>query len=170
MLQCYTGDGKGKTTASLGLAVRAVGHNKRVKIFQFMKGQINYGELKSLKKLSPNIEIEQCGRKEFVNKENPEKIDIELAKNCWEKAKKVILGKKFDIVILDELNVALDFKLLPKEEVIDFLKKYKNNLEIVVTGRYAPEEIIEISDLVTEMKEIKHYYQSGINEREGIEY
>ncbi len=170
MIQCYTGNGKGKTTAALGLAVRAAGHNKKVKIFQFMKGQINYGELNSLKKLYPLIQIEQCGRKEFVSKENPEKIDIELAQKCWKKAKKEILSGEFDIIILDELNVALDFNLIEKKEVIEFLKKIPENIEIVITGRYAPEEIIEISDLVTEMKEIKHYYNKGIPEREGFEY
>ncbi len=170
MIQCYTGDGKGKTTAALGLALRAAGHNKKVKIFQFMKGQINYGELNSIKKLSPFVEIEQCGRKEFVSKENPEKIDIDLAKNCWEKAKKAIFSGDFDIIVLDELNVALDFKLLDKDEVIEVLKKIPENLEIIVTGRYAPEEIIEIADLVTEMKEIKHYFNKGIPEREGFEY
>ncbi len=170
MIQCYTGDGKGKTTAALGLALRAAGHKKKVKIFQFMKGQINYGELQSIPKLAPYVEIEQCGRKEFVSKENPEKIDIDLAKNCWEKAKKAIFSKEYDIIILDELNVALDFNLLDKNEVIEILKKRPENLEIIITGRYAPKEIINIADLVTEMKEIKHYYHKGIPEREGFEY
>jgi len=170
LIQCYTGNGKGKTTAALGLALRAAGHDKRIIIFQFMKGQINYGELQSIKKLYPNIEIIQCGRKEFVSKINPEKIDIDLAKNCWEKAKNIIISNKYDIIILDELNVALDFKLLPLKEVINFLKNKPANVEIVITGRYAPKEIIEISDLVTEMKEVKHYYHNGIPEREGFEF
>ncbi len=169
-IQCYTGNGKGKTTAALGLALRAAGHNKKVKIFQFMKGQINYGELNSIKKLSPYVEIEQCGRKEFVSKENPEKIDVDLAKNCWEKAKKAIFSGNYDIVILDELNVALDFKLLQIDEIISTLKNKPENVEIIITGRYAPKEIIEISDLITEMKEIRHYYHKGIPEREGFEF
>ena len=169
-IQCYTGNGKGKTTAALGLALRAAGHNKKIVIFQFMKGQINYGELNSIKKLYPNIEIIQGGRKEFVSKQNPEEIDLKLAKECWEKAKKSILSKNYDIVILDELNVALDFKLLPIDEIISTLKNKPKNVEIIITGRYAPKEIIEISDLVTEMKEVKHYYNKGIPEREGFEF
>ena len=169
-IQCYTGEGKGKTTAALGLALRAAGHNKKIIIFQFMKGQINYGELESVKKLYPNIKIIQCGRKEFVSKEKPEEIDIKLAKDCWNKAKKTIFSNTYDIIVLDELNVALDFKLLQIDEVISTLKNRPENVEIIVTGRYAPEEIIEISDLVTEMKEIKHYYNKGIPEREGFEF
>ncbi len=169
-IQCYTGNGKGKTTAALGLSLRAAGHDKKIKIYQFMKGQINYGELYSIKKLYPNIEIIQGGRKEFVSKENPEEIDIKLAKECWEKAKKDIFSNNYDIIVLDELNVALDFKLLDIKEVIDTLKNKPEKLEIIITGRYAPKEIIEISDLVTEMKEIKHYYYKGIPEREGFEY
>ena len=170
MIQCYTGNGKGKTTAALGLALRAAGHKKKVKIFQFMKGQINYGELTSVKLLYPYVEIEQCGRKEFVSKDKPEKIDIDLARSCWEKAKKDIFSEKYDIIILDELNVALDFKLLEIEDIVETLKTKPENLEIVITGRYAPKEIINIADLVTEMKEIKHYYQKGVPEREGFEY
>ncbi len=169
-IQCYTGDGKGKTTAALGLALRAAGHNKKIIVFQFMKGQINYGELESIKKLSPNVKIIQGGRKEFVSKENPEEIDIKLAKDCWDKAKEAIFSKNYDIVILDELNVALDFKLLPIDEIISTLKDKPENVEIIITGRYAPKEIIEISDLVTEMKEVKHYYNKGIPEREGFEF
>ena len=170
LIQCYTGNGKGKTTAALGLALRAAGHDKKIKIFQFMKGQINYGELYSVKKLYPNIEIFQGGRKEFVSKEKPEEIDIKLANNCWEEAKRAISSGDYDIIILDELNVALDFNLLDIDDVIKTLKNKPKNVEIIITGRYAPEKIIEISDLVTEMKEIKHYYKKGIPEREGFEY
>lgn len=167
LVQVYTGDGKGKTTASLGLAFRALGHNFKIYVIQFMKGKINYGELLSAEKI-PNITIKQFGRPDFVNKKNPAQVDIEFAKKALEHAQLKI--NEVDILILDEINVALDYKLIKLEDVLELIKNKPNNLELVLTGRYAPKEILEIADLVTEMKEIKHPYQNGIQARKGIEY
>ena len=168
-IQVYTGNGKGKTTASLGLTVRAAGHGLRSVIIQFMKGWIDYGELRGVEMLSPFVELHQAGRDIFVNRENPDPEDIRLAREGWELAKKTILERKADIVVLDEINCAVDFGLLPVSEVLDLLRRKPDGMEIVLTGRGAPEEIIAVADLVTEMKEIKHYYNKGLDARIGIE-
>ncbi|MGB3399370.1 MAG: cob(I)yrinic acid a,c-diamide adenosyltransferase [Candidatus Deferrimicrobiaceae bacterium] len=168
-IQVYTGNGKGKTTASLGLAVRAAGHGLRTVIIQFMKGWIDYGELKGVAMLSPFVEIHQAGRDTFVERKNPDPEDVRLAREGWELAKAVVLGRKADIVVLDEINCAVDFGLLPLVEVLDLLHRKPGGMEIVLTGRGAPEEIVAIADLVTEMREIKHYYGKGIDARVGIE-
>jgi len=168
-IQVYTGNGKGKTTASLGLTLRAAGHGLRSVIIQFMKGWIDYGELRGVKMLSPFVELHQAGRDTFVNRENPDPEDIRLAREGWELAKKTILEGKADIVVLDEINCAVDFGLLPVPEVLDLLRKKPDGLEIILTGRGATKEIIEIADLVTEMKEIKHYYDKGLDARIGVE-
>jgi len=168
-IQVYTGDGKGKTTAAIGQAIRAAGHRLRVMMIQFMKGKINYGELEAVKQIL-GFTIEQYGGPEFVNKNNPDKEDIEWAQKGWSRAKEVIQSGKYDMVILDELNIALDFGLIALDEVIEGMKSKPKHLELILTGRYAPREIMELADLVTEMKEIKHPYQKGIQAREGIEY
>jgi len=169
-IHCYTGNGKGKTTASLGLALRAAGHKKKVLIIQFMKGNIEYGEINGVKMLSPYVTLKQFGRETFVSKKNPDKIDIEFAKKALKEAEVSILSKKYDIIILDEINVALDFKLIDINQVLSLIKSKPENLELILTGRYAPKEIIDISDLVTEMREIKHYYNKGVTGRKSIEY
>jgi cob(I)alamin adenosyltransferase len=169
MVQLYTGDGKGKTTAALGLCFRAAGHGLRSYIIQFMKGQIVYGELKAAKYLNGLITIEQMGRPDFVSKENPERIDIEMARDALRLAERVIKSGEYDIVVLDEVNVAADFGLIEKEEVIRIIKERPEYVEVVLTGRYAPKEFIEIADLVSEVKEVKHYYQKGVEARDGIE-
>ena len=166
-VQVYTGNGKGKTTSAIGQAIRAVGHGFKVIMLQFMKGKINYGELKATQ---PNFIIEQWGRPDFVNKSAPDKVDIELAQKGLARAKEVIMSGKYDMVILDEINVALDFGLIPLDEVIELIKTKPKQVELILTGRYAPKEIIELADLVTEMRELKHHYQKGIQAREGIEY
>ncbi|MBI4722261.1 MAG: cob(I)yrinic acid a,c-diamide adenosyltransferase [Candidatus Stahlbacteria bacterium] len=168
-IQVYTGDGKGKTTAAIGQAIRATGHRFRVIMLQFMKGKINYGELEAVKQIT-EFTIEQYGRPDFVDKDNPAKEDITLAKEGWSRAKEVIQSGKYDMVILDELNVALAFGLIAMNEAIEVLKNKPKHLELIITGRYATKEILELADLVTEMKEIKHHYQKGIQAREGIEY
>jgi cob(I)alamin adenosyltransferase len=168
-IQVYTGNGKGKTTASLGLAVRAAGHGLKTVIIQFMKGWIDYGELKGVEMLSPLVTIHQAGRDTFVDRESPDPEDIRLARDGWELAKETILGGKADIVVLDEINCAVDFGLLPVGEVLDVLRRKPNGMEIVLTGRGAPEEIVEAADLVTEMREIKHYYAKGVDARVGVE-
>lgn len=168
-IQIYTGNGKGKTTAALGLALRAAGHGQRVYIGQFLKGQM-YGELVSVKKLAPHIVIEQFGRKGFIHvTENPDDEDIERAKRGLKRCFKAMLSKKFRIVILDEINVAVDLKLITEQEVHDLLGQKPEQVEVVLTGRYAPPSFIKRADLVTEMKEKKHYYRRGIMARQGIE-
>ncbi len=164
-----TGDGQGKTTSALGMAFRAVGHGLKVSMIQFMKGNTRYGEVTSSEMLK-NFEIRQFGRASFVNKKNPDKIDIELAQDGLGYAKEVIESKKYDLVILDEINVAIDYGLLSVEEVLDAIEKKPEDLELVLTGRYAPKEIIEISDYVSEILDIKHPFKEGVLAREGVEY
>lgn len=168
-VQVYTGNGKGKTTAALGLAVRAAGHGLHTVILQFMKGWIDYGELEGVRMLAPHVEIHQAGRDTFVNRKNPDPEDTRLAREGWELAKKTILGGKADIVVLDEINCAIDFGLLPLEEVIEVIKRKPDGMELVLTGRGAPQELIEVADLVTEMREVKHYYAKGVDARVGVE-
>ena len=168
-IQVYTGNGKGKTTASLGLALRAAGHGLKTVIIQFMKGWIDYGELKGVAMLSPLVTIHQAGRDTFVDRGSPDPEDVRLARDGWELAKETILGGKADIVVLDEINCAVDFGLLPVGEILDLLRRKPDGMEIVLTGRGAPEEIVAAADLVTEMREIKHYYAKGVDARVGVE-
>ena len=167
MLQIYTGNGKGKTTAALGLGIRAAMAGKKVFMGQFIKG-MEYSELKIVDYIE-NIEIQQFGRDCFIEKE-PEIEDIRIAKDGLKICEEIIVEGNYDLIILDELNVALFYKLFTVEEVIDVLNKGNENLEIIITGRYAPEKLIEMADLVTEMVEVKHYYNEGVEAREGIEF
>lgn len=169
MVHVYTGNGKGKTTASLGLGMRAAGHGFRVLMIQFMKGDIKYGELEAAKHL-PNFQILQFGRPDFVDKENPAQIDIDLAGKGLERARKTVKEGEADLLILDEINVAVEWKLVSASDVIDIVKSRPENMEIVLTGRYAPAEFIEIADTVTEMTEIKHPFKNGVLARKGVEY
>ena len=169
LIQVYTGDGKGKTTASLGLAFRACGHGFRVCMIQFMKGSDEYGEVK-VAKLLPGFKLLQSGRNDFVDMANPDPVDRSLAEDGWRLAKAVIDSGEYDIVILDEINVALSCGLLDAVAVIDFLTAAKRKVEIVLTGRYAPAAVLAAAHLVTEMCEIKHPYQQGIAARKGIDY
>lgn len=167
MIHIYTGEGKGKTTAALGLALRAAGAGLKVYIGQFIKGK-NYSELKVLKKIK-NIKVEQFGRGCFI-KWAPNKKDIELAKSGLEKINKIIYKRIYGVVILDEINVVLKLKLLALEDIVNLIKKTPKKIELVLTGRYAHPKILKLADLVTEMKEIKHYFKKGIKARRGIEY
>jgi cob(I)alamin adenosyltransferase len=168
-IQVYTGNGKGKTTAALGLALRAAGHGLRTYFGQFLKGQ-DYGELAAVQKLAPLVTIEQFGRKGFVHvTENPEDEDIEMARSGLQKCLAAMLSRKYQIVILDEVNVALRFRLLTVKEVLAFLDQKPHDVEVVLTGRYAPAPLVKRADLVTEMKDRKHYYTSGVRARRGIE-
>ncbi len=169
MIQVYTGTGKGKTTAALGLAMRASGHGLKVYIIQFMKGNIRYGEVETARQLSPNVVLKQMGRETFVDRNNPDRIDIELAQKAFQQAKEVIGGGKYDIVVLDEINVAVDYGLISLETLLDLLDSKPAHVELILTGRYAKGEVIERADLVTEMVEVKHYYRNGIPSRKGIE-
>jgi len=168
LIQVYTGDGKGKTTAALGLALRAAGRNMKVLIVQFMK-KWDYGELHSVE-LIPNIILVTFGTKDFVHKGKAKKIDYEEAEKAFSFGAKGMQSGDYDMIIFDELNMALYYELLDLKEVIQKIKGKPDNVEIVITGRRAPQEIIEIADLVTEMKEIKHPYKKGVEARKGIEH
>jgi len=169
LIQVYTGNGKGKTTAALGLALRAVGHELKVLFIQFMKGNINYGELESSKKLSPYLTMIQSGRETFVSKTDPDPVDRRLAQDGFDLAKRAIAGEAYDIIILDEIIVAVDYGLIPLSDLLRLLDTKPDGVELILTGRNAGPEIVEKADLVTEMVEQKHYYRNGVSAREGIE-
>jgi cob(I)alamin adenosyltransferase len=167
-IHVYTGPGKGKTTAALGLGLRAAGAGFKVHMLQFMKGR-RYSELDSIEKLK-NFTYSQHGRDEFVNKEKPEQIDIDLAQEGFNHAKKIIKNGNYDIIILDEINVAVDFNLIDIHEVVKLAEKKPEKLELVLTGRNAHPEIQRVADYVTEMLEIKHPYQQGVEARKGVDF
>jgi cob(I)alamin adenosyltransferase len=164
-----TGNGKGKTTSAFGQALRAIGQGYKVFILQFMKGR-EYGEFIAAEKYLPNLTIRKSGLDSFVMRGNAAAIDIELAQKGLDTARKAIMSGKYDMVILDEINVALDFKLIKLKEVIELIKNKPTALNIILTGRYAPKEIIKLADTVSEVQEIKHHYNAGIKDRAGIEY
>ncbi len=168
-IQVYTGKGKGKTTAALGVALRAMGHGLKTYIGQFLKGQY-YGELHSIEKLAPWITLEQFGRKGFIHvTKDPDQEDFDRARSGLYQCIDAMLSGKYTIIILDEINVALHFKLITEKEIHDFLDKKPDHIEVILTGRYAPDSIVKRADLVTEMKEIKHYHKKGVQARKGIE-
>jgi cob(I)alamin adenosyltransferase len=168
-VQVYTGNGKGKTTAALGLALRAVGHGLSVYMLQFMKGSSNYGELTSAAQF-PSFTIEQSGRDEFVDKENPAQVDIDMAAAGLAKGRAAVMGGEYDIVILDEANVALDFGLISLEDLLEIIEGKPPHVELILTGRSAHPEVVKSADLVSEVLNIRHHYDSGVEAREGIEY
>lgn len=165
-IHIYTGNGKGKTTAALGLSLRAICAGKKVFFGQFVKG-MKYSEVKAVEYL-PNFQIEQFGRTCFIDKE-PEDEDIECAREGLQKCSEILENGNYDLVVLDELTIGLFYKLFNIEDVLEMIKNKKKNIELVITGRYAPDELILVADLVTEMKEIKHYYTKGVEARKGIE-
>lgn len=166
----HTGNGKGKTTAALGLAIRAWGEGLKVLILQFIKGGWKYGELAALEKFSPDITVKQCGEG-FTRRGNTDmQKHIDAAKKTIEEAKTEIQSGRWDMVILDELNYAIDFGLVPIESALDLIDTKPQNMHIIITGRNAKPEIIERADLVTKMKEIKHPFQKGIKAQKGIEF
>jgi len=169
LVQVYTGNGKGKTTAAFGQALRAIGQGYRVCIIQFMKGR-KYGEFLAGEKYLPNLTIHLAGLDSFVMRENPAPLDIELARQGLALARKAIASGDYDMVILDELNVAADFQLIPLDDVIDLIKSKPAAVDLILTGRYAPPEIIALADTVSEIREVRHHYNAGIKERAGIEY
>ena len=169
LVMVITGNGKGKTTSALGQALRAIGHGYRVCMIQFMKGRA-YGEVVAAEKYLPNFKIYQYGLDSFVMRNNPAPIDIELARQGLEMARRVIRSKEFDLVILDEINVAMDFNLISQDEVLELVRSKPPELDLVLTGRYASEELKKIADMVSEVVEVKHHYASGIKGRAGIEY
>ena len=167
-IHVYTGNGKGKTTSAIGLGIRASGAGYKVYMLQFMKGR-KYSELVTIDKIK-NFSYSQHGRDEFVNKKNPEQIDIDLAKEGFDHAKKLVKSEKYDMIILDEINVAVDFNLIKLNDVLDLVETKPKGLELVLTGRYANKEFVKIADYVTEMLEIKHPYQQGVEARKGCDF
>lgn len=168
-IQVYTGNGKGKSTAAIGQAVRAAGYGLRTYIAQFMK-EYPYNELRSLELLNEWITVEQFAGDDFVyRKELPDKQEMDKARRGLETAKAKMLSGKYDLIILDEVLVSIHFGLFNDEEILTFIKMKPVNVELILTGRYCPDKILEIADLVTEMKVIKHYYQEGVLARKGIE-
>jgi len=168
-VQVYTGNCKGKTTASLGLAFRAVGRGLKVVMIQFMKGGGPYGEHLAAARLAPDLIIIPTGREGWVNKDNPATEDITLAQNALSLARDKMLSGEYDLVILDEVNGAIGFGLIAVQDVLELIALRPANVELVLTGRNADPKIIEAADLVTEMVEIKHYYKAGVPARLGIE-
>jgi len=179
LIQVYTGNGKGKTTCALGAGLRAAGHGLEVLVISFMKAKvairgeksdINYGEFKTVD-LIPNFTIKPVGRETFVNKEHPDPIDVKMAQEGLEMAREALRTHSCDVLILDEINVAVEWNLFSLEDQLGLLDIRPSDVELIMTGRYARQEIIDAADLVTEMKEVKHYYNSRkITARRGFEF
>ncbi len=168
-IQIYTGNGKGKTTAALGQAVRAAGCGLKTFIIMFMK-DYPYSEINCLKLLDKWITVERYGNDDFVYKKQlPPQPELDIAQNALQKAREVMLSGKYDIIILDEICVTTYFKLLAPEDVLPLLRDKPDSVELILTGRYCPQEWLDRADLVTEMQEIKHYYKQGVPARQGFE-
>jgi len=170
MVSIFTGDGKGKTSAAIGIATRAAGHGLRVFIVFFMKGD-NYihGEKNSLPSI-PNIKFESFGGKGWVDKNNIHPEEIEQAQKGFNAAREAMLGGEYDIVILDEINPAVSFGLIPADKVLELIEEKPSNVELILTGRNADARLVQAADMVTEMLAIKHPYNNGIQARKGIDY
>jgi cob(I)alamin adenosyltransferase len=166
-IQVYTGNGKGKTTAAFGLALRAVGAGMKVFIAQFIKG-MKYSEIESIKRFDDLITLKQFGRRCFIHNK-PEEEDIKLAAEGLKETKEIIMSKKYNLVILDEANIAVYYNLFSAQDLLNVMDEKPEQVELVITGRYADPKVIESADLVTEMTEIKHYYSNGVTARRGIE-
>jgi len=166
-IQVYTGNGKGKTTAAIGLAIRAAGAGLMVLFAQFVKGK-KYSEINALSRFSDHITIRQYGLGCFIHTKATEE-DIEAARKGLQDIKSELQNGSFDLVILDEANIAIYYELFSIDELLSVILLKKPKCEVVVTGRYAPQKLIDAADLVTEMKDVKHYYSKGVEAREGIE-
>jgi cob(I)alamin adenosyltransferase len=170
LIQVYTGEGKGKTTASLGLALRAVGRGLRVVMIQFLKGDQETGELNMARSLSPELMIKPMGRDGFVDPNNPSPEDISLAEEALKEAQRILDENVCDLLILDEVNVAVSLKLVEENAVLKLMDDKPGNVELILTGRGAPASFIEKAHLVTNMESTKHYFDQGVGAREGIEF
>ncbi|MBN2230234.1 MAG: cob(I)yrinic acid a,c-diamide adenosyltransferase [Candidatus Thorarchaeota archaeon] len=179
LVQVYTGNGKGKTTCALGAGLRAAGHGLEVIMISLMKAKvamrgdgtdINYGEFRSVD-LIPNFTIIPMGRETFVDKKNPDPIDIRMAQDALKLAQEILGEHRCDVLILDEINVAVEWNLITLEEQLQLIKTKPSDVELIMTGRYARQEIIDAADLVTEMKDIKHYFSTKkLLARKGFEF
>ena len=168
----YTGKGKGKTTAALGIALRATGYGKKICMIQFIKGSWHYGEMDSSKRLEPEFEMIAVGKGfvGIIDDKNPREDHQKIAKEAVRISNEKIQSGKYDIVILDEINYAVNLGLISVEDVLGIIKSKPQEMNLVLTGNYAKDQIIEIADLVTEMKEIKHPFQQGIKAKKGIDF
>ncbi len=167
----YTGEGEGKTIAAFGLALRAIGHGKKVLVVQFLKGRKDVGEYKVQEKLRPLLEVRQFGKPHFINLTEPSPEDKELAQKALDYARRALQASdKPDILILDEVNLAAHIGLVSVEEVLALIESAPKDVTIVLTGRYAPREFIERADLATEMKKLKHPFNKGVSAEKGLEY
>jgi len=169
MIEIFTGHGKGKTSAALGIVLRALGHGRRVHIVFFMKGKFPYGEQKILATL-PNVTFESFGFLEFCDPNNVKPEENEQAQKALDAARKAVLSEEYDIVILDEINVAIAWKLVDIEDVMKLMNEKPEQVELILTGRYADQRLIELADLVTDMVKVKHPYDKGVLSRQGIDY
>ena len=169
LIQVYTGDGKGKTTCALGLALRAVGQGFKVAMVQFLKGR-ETGESRAAMRLAPDMSLSYFGRPGLVNLKSPAPEDLSRVRAAWDFARGVIEAGEHDLVILDEINLALAHGLIPLDEALSVLRQRPPGVELVLTGRRAPQELMDMADLVTEMLPVKHYYQAGVKARRGIEW
>ncbi len=169
LVQVFTGEGKGKTTAALGTVIRALGHGLRVYIVYFMKGGYPYGERNILSKL-PNVDVASFGSAEFVDPANVRPEEKEQARQALAAAREVMLSGNYDLVVLDEVNLAVAWKLVELDEVVRLIRDKPQNVELILTGRQADTKLIQLADLVTEMLKIKHPYDKGMTARKGIEY
>ncbi len=168
-LQVYTGNGKGKTTAAVGLSIRALGNGLKIYFVQFMK-DYPYGEVKILESFAPDLILRRYGNDSFVfEKKQPSTKLKRIVRQGLEEAEQAMLSGKYDLVVLDEVLVSIYFGLFSTEEILSFIRKRPPAVELILTGRYCPQSIKKISDLVTEMKEVKHYYKQGVKARKGIE-
>jgi len=166
-IQIYTGDGKGKTTAAIGLSIRAIGAGLKVAFVQFFKPGTS-SEVKVLKKFFPELYYKNFGKEKFVKGKIEEELKDLILKG-WEEVKKLVISKEYNIIVLDEFTYALNWGIIKLEEFLNFLKNKPEEVEIIITGRQAPQELIEIADLVVEMKKIKHYFDKQVPARKGIE-
>ncbi len=169
LVQVFTGNGKGKTTAALGTILRAAGHGLRIFIVFFMKGDYDYGEFSTLSRL-PHVDVASFGFRRLTDPANIKPEEVEQARLALSAAREAVLGGNYDLVVLDEVNVALGFKLLELDEVVKLIKDKPPDVELILTGRYADTRLIEMADLVTEMVKVKHPFDKGIKARRGIEY
>jgi cob(I)alamin adenosyltransferase len=169
LVQVYTGDGKGKTSAALGLALRAAGRGLTVYLIQFIKGGFDYGELHAVEQIA-EIKLRAFGRGRFITEKPPLEEDVHLAQEALQLAESVVASGEYDVVILDEICVALHLQLVTLDAVLRLVRTKPRHVELVLTGRYAPPELLEGADLVTEMKELKHPFRKGVPPRKGIEY
>jgi len=169
LVQIFTGDGKGKTSAALGVVLRALGHGLRVCIVVFMKGDYPYSEWKALSKL-PNIKIARFGFRTFIDLANVKPEEMEQAKEALAAARDAMLSGNYDLVMLDEVNIAVAWKLVELDEVVRLIRDKPPNVELILTGRQADTELIKLADMVTECLKIKHPYDEGIRARRGIDY